>query len=386
MDKVIYRISDIGEVVGGGTPSTKVDDFWGGTIPWISPDDLTGYKNVFIKHGKSFITPLGLRKSSTKMMPEGTILISSRAPIGYVAIAANPLCTNQGFKSLVPNKKINNLYFYYWIKCNLEYIKLFGSGATFPEISGSRMKKIKVEVFRDIDYQTSVATVLNDYDTLIENNSRRIKILDEMAKALFEEWFVRFRFPGHMKAKIENGIPEGWSIKKIKEVVKRLPFGQTYKGSELSESGEVMVIDQSTEEYLGFHDGEASHKASFEEPLLLFGDHTCKYQLMCKDFSLGENIIPYRNVDPSIDRYFLFYATKDIIKTEEYKRHWGRFVNFKILIPPIELQKEYRKIIIRFEKEKNLLWDQNQNLIKQRDSLLPRLISGKLSVEGKEIV
>lgn len=264
-------------------------------------------------------------------------------------------------------------------------LKRLGFGSAQPFISYGTLKRVAIYK-PNYDIQVKLGRILSNYDQLIENNNKRIKLLEQMAEELYKEWFVRFIFPEHMKAKIENGIPEGWSIKKIKEVVKRLPFGQTYKGSELSESGEVIVIDQSTEEYLGFHDGEASHKASFGEPLLLFGDHTCKYQLMCKDFSLGENIIPYRNVDSSIDRYFLFYATKDIIKTEEYKRHWGRFVNFKILIPPIELQKEYREIVIRFEKEKNVLWDQNQNLIKQRDSLLPRLMSGKLSVEGKEIV
>lgn len=87
METTTYKISDIGEVVGGGTPSTANSDFWGGDIPWISPKDLTGYKSVYISHGENFLTKTGL-KSGTKLLPKGTVLFSSRAPIGYVAIAS----------------------------------------------------------------------------------------------------------------------------------------------------------------------------------------------------------------------------------------------------------------------------------------------------------
>ena len=148
---VDYRISQIGEVVGGGTPSTSIEEYWDGDIPWISPKDLTGYNAVYIEHGESFITKNGLNKSGTRLLPANTVLLSSRAPIGYLAIAKNPLCTNQGFKSIICNERIvDPLYLYYYLKANLSYIKLFGSGATFPEISAKTMNKIRVSNPRSV--------------------------------------------------------------------------------------------------------------------------------------------------------------------------------------------------------------------------------------------
>ena len=109
-----------------------------------------------------------MNKSGTKMLPAKTVLFSSRAPIGYVAIAQNPICTNQGFKSTICDEEIiDPLYFYYYIKSNLDYFKQWGSGATFPEISGNAMKRIKVNIIKDIDLQRKIAKTLYSYDNLI---------------------------------------------------------------------------------------------------------------------------------------------------------------------------------------------------------------------------
>ena len=383
MDSKVFKISEIGEVVGGGTPSTEHEEYWNGDIPWISPKDLTGYNFVYISHGENFITQQALNKSGTKLLPQNTVLFSSRAPIGYVALAANPICTNQGFKSIVCNEElVSPLYLYYYIKGNLNYIKLFGSGATFPEISGSSMKKIKINIFTDLNYQRRIASILSAYDNLIENNNRRIRLLEQMAENLYKEWFVRFRFPGHEKAEFENGLPKGWKVEKVKNIVKRLPFNRTYKEYELEKEGAVIVIDQSTDEFLGYHNNEPSHYANYDEPLLLFGDHSCKFQLMTRNFSLGENVIPYTtNNKKEINAYWLFYATHKLIQTEEYKRHWGRFTSMKVLVPDIDVQLRFEKIVKTMEKKKNQLIIGNALLSRQRDLLLPRLMSGKLEVK-----
>ena len=204
-----------------------------------------------------------------------------------------------------------------------------------------------------------------------------------MAENLYKEWFVRFRFPEHEKVEMVNGLPKGWKVEKIKECVKRLPFGRTYKAKELSQDGEVIVIDQSTSDFLGFHNNTPDHHATFNSPIILFGDHSCKFCLMTRDFSLGENIIPFISKDTKqIDNYYLYFATHKLIVTEEYKRHWGRLSSMKILIPTINIQQKFNKLIIKNEKMKKLLFIQNQHLTRQRDLLLPRLMSGKLEVKS----
>ena len=146
-------LSDIGSVVAGGTPSKSKPEYYADQgIAWITPKDLSVNKSKFISHGENDISELGFSKSSAAKMPAGTILFSSRAPIGYIAIAQNEVTTNQGFKSVIPNENIGTAYLYFLLKNLLPTIEGMASGSTFKEISGSAMK--------------SVPTVMPDADTI----------------------------------------------------------------------------------------------------------------------------------------------------------------------------------------------------------------------------
>lgn len=136
-------ISDLGTVVGGSTPSkSKPEYYTENGIAWITPKDLSINKSKFISHGENDITELGLKNSSASIMPEGAVLFSSRAPIGYIAIAAGEVTTNQGFKSVVPKPEIGTAFVYYFLKQNLPIIEGMASGSTFKEVSGSTMKSV----------------------------------------------------------------------------------------------------------------------------------------------------------------------------------------------------------------------------------------------------
>ena len=164
-------IADLGEVVGGATPSTKkAENYEGGTIPWITPKDLASFSSRFISRGERNITKYGYKSCSTQLMPAHTVLFSSRAPIGYIAIAEKELCTNQGFKSVIPNENTDYLFLYYLLKFNKDKIENLGSGTTFKEISGSTMRSIEVSVPDSIEEQRQIASVLSVLDDKIENN------------------------------------------------------------------------------------------------------------------------------------------------------------------------------------------------------------------------
>lgn len=140
-------VSDLGEVVAGGTPAKKNSEYYiNGDIPWITPKDLSKINRKFVSKGATDITSLGLSKSSAKLVPRGTVLFSSRAPIGYIAIAKNDVSTNQGFKSIVPYENIGTPYVYYFLKNQTELIENMASGSTFKEISGSAMKKVPAAI------------------------------------------------------------------------------------------------------------------------------------------------------------------------------------------------------------------------------------------------
>ena len=188
--RITRKISELGNVVGGATPSTKNPAYWDGNIPWLSPKDLTRYHSRFIGHGARNITQDGLDSSSTTMLPTGTVLFSSRAPIGYVAIAANPICTNQGFKSVVPNDQTDSLFLYYLLKANKNKIEGLASGTTFKEVSATTMRSLEVKVPASLGEQRAIASVLGALDAKIESNTKLNGYLLEMAKVIYRQWFV----------------------------------------------------------------------------------------------------------------------------------------------------------------------------------------------------
>ncbi len=139
-------IGDIAEIIGGGTPSTKNEENFGGDIAWITPKDLSNHDAMYISKGERSITSIGLENSSAKLLPANSILFTSRAPIGYVALAKNEIATNQGFKSLVLKDDNDPKFFYYLLKNITPQIKSYSSGSTFQEISGKVLSGITIKI------------------------------------------------------------------------------------------------------------------------------------------------------------------------------------------------------------------------------------------------
>ena len=382
MEKICRRISEIGTVVGGGTPSTKNPDYWGGDIPWISPKDLTDYKSVYISKGENFLTEKGL-KSGTRLLPKNTLLFSSRAPIGYVALAANPICTNQGFKSIVcDEKQVVPLYLYYYMKANLDYIKLFGTGATFPEISGKTMGKIKVEIFKSLDVQHRIASILSTYDTLIENNTKRIRLLEKMAENLYKEWFVRFRFPGHEIVEMENGLPKGWKRGSLSDVCE-FKRGKNITSSEMQE-GNVPVISAGLEPS-GYH--SCSNVRGVNVTMSSSGANAGYIAIHYSDIWAAD--CSYIEESTTGNIYYVYELLNNIRTViNNFQRGaaqphvYPKDVNrIKLILPSKELMLKANGRLEIMHKEIYNLQKQNSLLARQRDLLLPRLMSGKLEVK-----
>ncbi|HEM5150866.1 TPA: restriction endonuclease subunit S [Streptococcus suis] len=139
-------IGNIGEIVGGGTPSKKIQEYWNGDIPWLSPKDLSLRPSLYTSRGQMSITELGYEKSSARLMPKNSILFSSRAPIGYLTIAENNISTNQGFKSIIPNDDYPFTFVYELLKYETPMLESSASGSTFKEVSGTQLKNHVVSI------------------------------------------------------------------------------------------------------------------------------------------------------------------------------------------------------------------------------------------------
>ena len=177
------RLGEIGQIIGGGTPSSSNSEYYSDNeIPWITPADLRGYDKKYISNGGRYISKLGLQKSSAQLLPIGSVLFSSRAPIGYVVINDKELSTNQGFKSIVPFDKNMNEFIYYFLKYNKSYIEEISSGTTFKEISGSGMKNLVIplpSVAEQLRIVQKVDELFAIIDELAENKEAMLKNISD---------------------------------------------------------------------------------------------------------------------------------------------------------------------------------------------------------------
>lgn len=189
----IYKIKDIGTIVSGGTPKTTENDYWNGDISWITPKDLSTNKSKYIHYGERNITDKGLSHSSSKMLPKGTVLLTSRAPIGYLAIAGKDLCTNQGFKSIICNTEIiKPEYLYYLLNTKIDDLISISTGSTFLELSKSVFEEYQIKI-HNLEEQQHIIDTIGSIDDLIENNNTIIIKLENIILNLYRKKSIEWK-------------------------------------------------------------------------------------------------------------------------------------------------------------------------------------------------
>lgn len=184
---MIAKLGDICSIVSGTTPKSNRPEYWDGDIDWVTPAELNDDSDVIYESQRK-ITEQAVQDSSLKPFPTGTVLLSSRAPIGKVAIAGVEMCCNQGFKNLICSDKIYNRYLYHFLKNSTEYLNSLGRGATFKEISKSIVENIEIPL-PSLDEQRRIAAVLDKVSDLIAKRREQLDKLDELVKARFVEMF-----------------------------------------------------------------------------------------------------------------------------------------------------------------------------------------------------
>ncbi|MGV2910959.1 restriction endonuclease subunit S, partial [Bacillus safensis] len=228
------QTGSITDVIGGGTPKSTVKEYFeDGDIPWLTPADLSGYQDMYISRGKRNITEVGLANSSAKILPSNTVLLSSRAPIGYVTIASNDICTNQGFKSFLPSNAYYPEYLYWYLKFSTTYLESMASGTTFKELSGSKCKEIALPL-PPLNEQKRIADKVEHLLSKIEE----AKQLIEEAKETFElrqAAILDRAFRGELTRKWRIDNPNAINVNQILEEVKSKIVNKKLKHSNVEE-------------------------------------------------------------------------------------------------------------------------------------------------------
>ena len=419
------KLSEIGQIVAGGTPKTKIEEYWNGDVPWITPKDLSSHAGMYISRGERNISQVGLDNSSAKLLPKGTVLFTSRAPIGYVAIARNEVTTNQGFKSIIVDDENDNIFIYYLLKNNIDIIENHANGSTFKEISGSVMKSLEFGI-PSLREQKAIAHILSTLDDKIEVNNQINKTLENMAQAIFKQWFVDFEFPnedgepykssgGEMIESELGLIPKGWEVVLLEEVAE-FQNGYSFKSKELldEDQGDCFHVfkmghikkggglnKEGTKSYVPKTDyGNLSRYIVKKGDLLmcmtdmksnvaLLG-HTA---LMDEDnkYILNQRVGLIRTLDKEKMNYpYLFILTnsKGFIENLRSRANSGVQVNLStkeikeslLVMPQKEILEKFNCITENIFEEYFNLGKENSFLTSLRDSLLPKLMSGEIRV------
>lgn len=390
-----YKLSEILHLVGGGTPKTTVPEYWNGNIPWLSVVDFgNNVKRVYTT--EKTITERGLKESSTKILKAGQLIISARGTVGELAVLGRDMAFNQSCYGIYANEKSENNFLYYLLKDSIGKIRKNTHGAVFDTITKQTFDNIEVTIPSDINKQSEIATILSSLDDKIEINMQMNQSLERMAQEIFKEWLVNFKYPG-FDGELVDGLPKDWKREPIDKSIEFLN-GLALQKFPPQNDLEYLPVIKIRELRQGINDN--SDKASFEVPeqyIIYDGDVLFSWSgslevvLWCGGKgALNQHL--FKVSSKQFPKWFYYFWTKHYLPFYQsiaegkattmghiQRRHLTETI---INIPNDEIMELANATIAPLlEKlEENKI--QIRNLTQIRDSLLPKIMTGKIEIQA----
>lgn len=362
-----YKLGEICEIVSGSTPKTSIEEYWDGEVKWITPAELDD-ESYIINDSVRKITELAVKKTGLSPFPEGTVILSSRAPIGKVAIAGCEMYCNQGFKNLICSEKINNKYLFWFLKGNTSFLNSLGRGATFKEISKKIVADIKINV-PDLEQQKTVVKILERISSLIQLRKQEIQKLEDLIRARFVEMFGD---------PVCN--PLRWEKKTLKEVCIKLNDG-THFSPESFETGEYKYVTAKNIKMSGFdftnitYVPEEVHRPIYERCNPELGDvlyikdgvttGIAMVNTLEEEFTLLSSVALLKQDRRIMNGHFLSALLNDENMYTDIRSNMGgaaitrltiaKLNTIKVILPPIELQTQFAAFVEQTNKSKAVI-------------------------------
>ena len=383
MKTKIYKFKDLGKIITGKTPPTSKLELYGNEYQFITPSDIPTFTERYILSTERGLSKLGYNKMKSIVLPYNSIgVVCIGSTIGKICLTTSECITNQQLNSIIVNKeRFDPLYLYYSIRSYIPKIQAItgGTGAGKSILNKTSFEELEIELYEEFGIQQKIAKFLSNYDDLIENNNRRIKILEEMAQKIYKEWFVDFKFPGHETTTIKESV--------LSSIITPI------KGKNITKSkakiGNVPVVGG------GIEPAYYHNVANTQAPVITIsasGANAGFVNLYYKDIWASD--CSYIDATMTNYIYYIYLLLKNnqieitnmqlgAAQPHVYPRD---LVNLKIKEFPIEVVANFEKMISPIFENIKVLSNKNENLKQTRDILLPRLISGEINVENMEVL
>jgi len=374
------KLSDLAIIIMGQSPESKFYNMdWKG-LPFFQ--GCSEFGEFYPRVDKYCSHPIRIAKA-------GDVLMSVRAPVGKLNIAETDCCIGRGLCAIRP--KVNGMFIFYLLKANAKKILAFESGSVFGAINKTDTNNLEFNIPIDEVVQDKIASLLSAYDSLIENNRRRIQLLEQSARLLYREWFVHLSFPGHEHVRIIDGVPEGWEKKQLVNIA-NLVMGQSPKSEFYNEEGEGLPFHQGV---TNFGDRFVNHEfyCTVKNRLANPGDILCsvrapvgRLNVTLDKIVIGRGLAAIQS--KSNHQSFLYYQLKNHFFKEDMIGGGAIFAsvtkkdmeNQELMYPPKDLVKNFEEISVPIDNQIKTLHIQNERLNSARDILLPRLMNGEIIV------
>ena len=387
------KINDIcTKVTSGGTPKSTNAEFYNPKeVPWLKTGEVN-YCRIY--DTETYISKEGLARSSAKLIPKNSVIIAMYGQgdtAGRVAINKIPLSTNQACCNLIINHEIADYeYVYYALSTLYDKLVSLKNGGAQPNLNAGIIKAVEIP-FPELVTQKKIASILSNYDYLIENNHKQIKLLEEAAQRLYKEWFVDLRFPGYENCKIVDGVPQGWKKKKLDEIADVI-MGQSPKSEFYNKEHKGLPFHQGVGSYGARFVQDDTYSTSFtkvaEANSILFSVRAPvgRLNITKNKIVIGRGIAAINS--KSGFQSYLFYALKERFFKDDILGNGAIFasisknelLNQVFVIPDEKIMSAYEKIAAALDKKIEVVDMQLQQLVEARDRLLPKLMNGEIEV------
>ncbi|KZY60181.1 hypothetical protein A3744_05895 [Oleiphilus sp. HI0073] len=395
----MVKLKDCCKVIGGATPKRNIDEYWNSPdVPWVTPKDVSNLFGTVLEDAPEYISAEGFKSCATYMLPKGSILVTSRAPIGNIAIAGRDMCTNQGFKSLIPQDGVDGIYLYYCMLAYSEKLQALGNGATFKEVSKKIVEDFEIPLpypedpEKSLKEQKRIAAILDKADAIRRKRQQAIQLADEFLRAVFLDMFGD---------PVTN--PKGFPSSKLGDLCEDLFLGLTSKVDYIEGTNGFPLVrakDINTGE-LSFDDAryisEEQHKKLTKNHLTRKGDllvsksgtlGTCAIVRTDREFSTYESIFTVRPDRSKLDLYYLIH----LLQNKGFKEklignkvggtvshlNLKMFRDFEVGVPPLNLQESFSTAILKCEAKLEKYRNSGSESKQLFNSLSQKAFSGRL--------